>query len=329
MDAYISKIVCKLTKTIVGTFRKELLAVVVAGSAATGEETWINAKMISDVDIFLITKRRNPFLESRVAWLVSKSTRDFDFEVTVGCVRSKDLRKTKDLEHYEAMKSGEVVWGVKDIFQCVPIKSEKDIPRWEGIRLLFNRAMDLTQAFYGRKHSTYTVAKSYLAIGQAYLIFDGRYRSSYSERLDEILKKCDLHIINDFIEKFRKCSQFKMNRLDTIDLSINAARTDLLKALNYFLSVYVGSDKPLCDSINILSKRFYCPSHALEYFLRKLGQKKVTLRSVFREPCFIVWSEAIKLLKENSHDNERMKQISEDWRVMPQFKISSGGQYRD
>ena len=205
-------------------------------SVASGEQTFRQGTIISDTDIFIITKKWNPIFQLRLARLVNKITCDLDFKVTVGIIKIKDLKKNKDLEFYEAMKIGSVLWGNKDVFQNVPIKTEKEIPKWEGIRLLLNRAIDLTEALYGQDDSTYIIAKSYLAIAQAYLILNSRYRTSYKERLMEIQKKCDLTIFDNALEKIKLSTLYKTNQINALSLSKDEAREDFLKALGFFLS---------------------------------------------------------------------------------------------
>jgi hypothetical protein len=260
---------------------------------------------------------------------VDKHVNTIPFDVEVGCIPLTCLKNHKNLELYEARETSKVLWGDKDIFRYVPIRSEKEIPMWEGIRLLFNRAFDLLEALCGKKNPTYSIVKAYLAIGEAYLIFDGRYKCSYRERLDQIQLRCNLHIIDSFVEKFEKCSRFKLNQCNRLGLTFREAKVDLLNAIRFFLSAYTGSNMTLDRKIEILSKRFYHPYHAIVFFMRKLRQKKVILRSLVREPCFIVWSEAIKLLRENSHDIERIKDILEDWHIAPQFVINNGGRICD
>lgn len=324
MDEHSLQHTKELVKHIVDHFGKELVAIAIVGAAARGEETFVGNKMISDVDILLITKKLNPFLEQRVQNFVNQASRDIGFEVEAGFVPLKHLKRDKDLELYEAKESGKVVWGDKKILRQVPIVCAQEIPKWEGIRLLLNRAINLLLALCGKMNSTYAVAKVYLAIGEAYLIFDRRYRSSYKARLDEILANCDLQIIDGFVEKFERCSRFKLNESQGIGLTLEQARVDLLKAISFFLRLFTGQNSPLNENMEVLSKKFYRPSDAAAFAFRKLSKRKIALRALIREPCFLIWIVAIEMLERKSLDVERIEEILEDWHATPQFVLRVG-----
>jgi predicted nucleotidyltransferase len=303
-------------------YAKELLAISLVGAISRGEETWANGKLVSDIDILLITRRTNPFLERKIAEFWKSLTYDVKADLEIGCVSFKNLKKERDLENYEGKVSGKVIWGNKQIFNHVPIQRSEEIPKWEGIRLLLNRVFEQLKALCGKTNMAYAIAKTYLAIGEAYLIFDGRYRCSYRERLDQIRNKCDLHIVNDFAQKFEECSKFKLNGCTEMNLTFGQAREDLLSAIFFFLSAYTGRNAPIDKNIEMVARHFYRPIHGAYFISRKALQKQIALKALFKEPCFIVWKEAIKLLRKDSIQVEQIANVINDWHIAPQVVIS-------
>jgi hypothetical protein len=321
MDKTIAEIIAKVTRSLVVRFGKGFLAISLVGAVARGEETWINGKLAGDVDLLLITKRTNLFAERKIAESVKDLTCDSNFAISVGCIPLKNLKKMKDLETYECKESGKLIWGDKNVFDNIPIKRPEEIPKWEGIRLLLNRVFEQLQASCGEKSKTYAIAKTYLAIGEAYLIFDGRYRCSYKERLDQIRTKCNVGIVENFPEKFEQCSRYKLNKCSEMNLTFDEAREDLLNAISFFLSTYNGSNLSINQNVTKISRHFYSASHSACFFIKKAVQKDIVLKSLLKEPCFIIWEEAIGLLRENSIQIERIKSIVRDWYSTPQVLV--------
>lgn len=250
-----------------------------------------------------------------------KLTYDVKMDFDIGCVSFKNLKRERDLESYEGKVSGKVIWGNKQVFGYIPIKRSEEIPKWEGIRLLLNRVFEQLKALCGKTSKTYAIVKTYLAIGEAYLIFDGRYRCSYKERFGEIRNKCDLHVVRNFVAKFEECSKFKLNECTEMKLTFDEAKKDLLSAIFFFLSAYTGRNAPIDKNMKMVSRHFYHPIHSAYFISRKALQKQIALKPLFKEPCFVVWEEAIKLLREDSIQVEQITSVINDWRIAPQVVI--------
>jgi predicted nucleotidyltransferase len=315
MDKRVARIISNLVELLVDRFGKELVAISLAGAIANGEETWINGKLASDIDLMVITKRNNPFLEKRIADFTNILISDPDYEIAVGCIPLKNLKKLKDLESFECKSSGKVLWGDKRLFDNVPIRRPEEIPKWEGIRLLLNRACELLRASRGETDKIYAIVKTYLAIGAAYLIFAGRYRCSYKERLCQIRNQCDLNFVRNFKQKYEQCSMFKLNQRTELKITFDEARIDLLDSIDFFLTKYTGRNRPINDNLDAISMQFNNPSHRFYFLLRQTLLGKTRIQMLLKEPCFTVWEEAINLLKENSLQLGRIENILQDWRI--------------
>jgi hypothetical protein len=318
MNEYIAKEIKPLVDIIASCYGSRLLAIAVIGAAARGEETWLNGKLVSDVDLALITKRFNPFFPAKLKAVIDSYLGSIPFRIDVGCIPLRNLRNHRSKEYYEARETAHILWGDKYIFRYVAIKRPEEIPQWEGVRLLFNRAFDLLQAFYGGDNPEYCIAKTYLAIGEAYLVFEGRYRCSYRERLEEIRPGCELEAVEHFTDKFERATHFKLGQSSEIALPPNEAKQDLLKALEHFLAIYTQSEGTLEQNIDVLSRKFYHPYHALIYSLTILKKREFRIGALFEEPCFSIWKEIISLLRAPGSPTS-FEDVCERFWQMPQF----------
>jgi predicted nucleotidyltransferase len=318
MNKRVTEIINNVVEQLADRFGKELVAISLVGALANGEETWINGKLASDIDLLLITRRNDPFLVKRIENFTKILITSSDYEIAVGYIPRKNLEKLKDLESFECKSFGKVLWGDRKLFDNVPIRRAEEIPRWEGIRLLLNRACELLRTLCDKTDKTYAIAKAYLAIGATYLIFTRRYRCSYRERLCQIRIQCDLSIVQNFKQKYEQCSMFKLNQCTELGITFNEARVDLLNSIGFFLTKYTGRNKPINDNLDAISKQFNNPSHRFYFFLRQTLLGKTHIQMLLKEPCFTVWEEAINLLKGNSIQLGRIENTVQDWRIAHQ-----------
>ena len=185
------------------------------------------------------------------------------------------FKKNKSLLLYETKKEGCVIYGDPNFLDCISMNSPADIPKWEGVRLLFNRFFELLKAKVFDEDISYPMVKAYLAIGEAYLVFDGRYMTTYRGRLEEVQRK-STYPISKFLEKFVLCSKYKLNLVNSLsDLSYDETMSDLVEVISYFLKFYSATDQAASPQVeltlNTLSKTLYKPTHAAVFFTKKIS----------------------------------------------------------
>lgn len=304
---------------------KNILSVIVTGSMGRGEATKIGNKILSDIDIFVVTRRLSPLFRSYTAEIVDKYQRLLPFIVEVSDMPLRNLKTQKSVALFEAKANGMVLYGDINTLSLISVNGPQDIPEWEGIRLLCNGLVELLESCLETgKPTAYAICKVYLRIGEAYLIFKRKYRPTYIGRLQELIQLDDLTIIPDFDIKFKISSELKLNqRTDCDDLSAQETIRDLLVALNYFLTLYLRTcDISLVDKLTVLSYRFCNWRHSVPYFLSNLRRGKVSVELLIREPCVLLWMEAMALLTKNSLDMQQVIRLISDWKKTPQYILA-------
>ena len=192
-----------------------LRSVLLAGGFGRGEGSVElrdgGPRLINDFDIYIITRRYVPddYLEemaTRCSALIGKGGQAYEeafeerytferfFHVDIRCLVESRLRLLPPSIRYFELRHAAVLWG-DDLRSRLPQIAPADLPRPEGLRLLMNRMTLLIMAFHRRfivdpdsmsederGILAYYVAKGYLAIAEALLLFADDYRPTYTER---------------------------------------------------------------------------------------------------------------------------------------------------
>ena len=81
-----------------------------------------------------------------------------------------------------------MVWGNRQLDSMLPPITANDLPRWEAFRVLANRMFEHLKTASGHAEPLQAASKSYEALAEAALTYEGRYRPSYRERLPELME---------------------------------------------------------------------------------------------------------------------------------------------
>jgi len=187
-------------------FPRGLRAIVLTGSLARGEGTWVHdnrgCSLAGDAE-FLVLFSDGVRLPS--AQLIEGLRRSIelrlhaesvDAHIGLSPVYPTYLRRLRPhIFAYELVQHGKVVWGERHILDLAPRFSPAEIPVEDGFRLLMNRIIELIDVLCTGPHSTapqdsycgavhYRVMKLWLDMATSFLLFQGRYESTYRSRAE-------------------------------------------------------------------------------------------------------------------------------------------------
>ncbi|MGA2239464.1 MAG: hypothetical protein ABSG74_09650 [Candidatus Bathyarchaeia archaeon] len=277
---------------------------------------------MSDVDLQVVARSFNPQLEKMVASIVRRYQESLRVKMSAGVIPFRNYRTQKKLDFYDAKKTGRVIFGDESILDTISMRDPRDIPLWEGLRLLFNRIFGLLENLDDVQALTYDIAKVYLAIGEADLVSHCQYRPTCRERLVKIMDIPELAVLPGFRNKFRVCSEFKLNERNDINgLSLQNAIEEGVLATSHFLTHFLERPVSLKDGIEILSRKFYNPLHAGMYLGKKLLEGKRIRFSPTREPCLVIWKNGIELLQQGVRNKAFADELLDDWKHIPQYVL--------
>lgn len=198
VEEHIHNIVERITKRLVEEIRPKV--VVLSGSLARGEATAYRKdgciNMISDFEIGCVDQL---WLKRwRLRKLAPVLAKAHNIDLTLNFFLPRRFSQSVPtnwalvgspltIDQYELMKAARFIYG-PDPRGDGPDVSSDDIPVWEGIRLLFNRMVELTEAVLLEepvrgKGSLKACNKMLTASGDALLLSAGRYHHLYRERM--------------------------------------------------------------------------------------------------------------------------------------------------
>lgn len=164
--------------------RDDVLALVVCGSAARGEERWIDDELVSDIDLMIVSRSSTARFDRTLKTQAILEGHAAD-NVEGGRIPYATLDYAT-LTNYEARHRGMVAYGDPSVLDRIPMEGPADIPAWEAVRLTANRLFEHLYHRAGIKTADAAVIKSYEAIGESQLVLERRYRPSFRERVAEI-----------------------------------------------------------------------------------------------------------------------------------------------
>ena len=181
-------------------FPDRLRAVVLTGSLARGEGTWLRedarVRLAGDADVFAIFGDCAPLPASERVVQLQRAIEDrlaangIEAHIGLSPVRSDYLRRLQpNIFSYELTTHGKVVWGDTHILKLVPAFTVADIPLDDGFRLLMNRMIELLEAvcevespISNAPAVRYRAMKLWLDMATSYLLFQRRYVPTYRGR---------------------------------------------------------------------------------------------------------------------------------------------------
>lgn len=188
-------------------YKKRLRAVVLTGSVARDEGTFVGAgagrTLLGDAEFFAVFHDGEMLpagcdlrlVETRIQQRLQ--TLGLTASISVGAVHSRYLRAIKpSIFGYELRECGVVVSGDPGVLGVIPRFGVQDIPLEDGWRLLANRLVEQLEGFdelIDRRGSLsaqthYRTIKLYLDMGTSLLLFTGGYAPTYRHRAEALLQ---------------------------------------------------------------------------------------------------------------------------------------------
>jgi hypothetical protein len=198
--SYDIQVAVTISECCATAFLDGLRSVVLTGSLARGEGTWLRdgsrVRLAGDTDVFVIFDDRAPVPPpDRVARLQrtmeDRLTADgIDAHIGLSPVRSDFLRRLQpNIFSYELTTHGKVLWGDEHILKFAPVFTPLDIPLDDGFRLLMNRMIELLESVCevdapatNAPAVRYRAMKLWLDMATSYLLFQRQYVPTYCGR---------------------------------------------------------------------------------------------------------------------------------------------------
>lgn len=239
-------------------------AIVLAGSFARGESSVLEVEgrlqVLGDMEfmVFFSSGADLNALQAELSARAKEIRRELapaaDCEVEFSAVTREYLRKLRpQIFGFELLAHGRTVWGDESLLANAPRFPASRIPKFDAWRMLNNRLLEQLEwadsiAEADRQqllHILYQLAKCYIDLGTAVLLFAGKYESSYAARasaLEALAQETTDHemwFVHPLAERVGECTAFKLApqvamkplgvRLDAGDL--DEVRADICRAL--------------------------------------------------------------------------------------------------
>ena len=290
---------------------RHVLAIIVAGSACRGEEIWRNGHLVSDIDLMMVTRHTNPSLTRSLAAFMARFRSD---GIDGGPTPLPSLQRYRTFAFYEAQSNGIVVWGNYHLDRLLPPMAASDLPRWEAIRVLANRMFEHLKLTCGRKPPEHAVAKSYEALAEASLAWEGRYRPSYRGRLAELAAKPPALLSPAAWSGAIGVLSARLGEGSSIPIpSADTACRHLLAGLRDALGDYLGTDGTVTELLALLGKRECHLKHRAYWAVARPSNAISMLRT---DPTIVLWQKAVAALQSSPTPAEANNLVDE-WDACP------------
>jgi hypothetical protein len=305
----------------VSLFGEQLNAVVLTGSMARGEATFVheNDSWVVPGDAeFMVVLENALTMPSAAALRMARQRIEGD-------LRRRGIRCTVDLSavrpsyfrhlpphifSYELKHCGRVVWGNDRILQMIPEFSVDDLSLEDAWRLLCNRMLELLEcapelSSGGNPPSAklhYRILKLYLDMATSLLVFSRAYAPTFQERteiLDQLANKVVRpeeypFELRSFSDRVAQCTDQKLfpqlERERSVDLSWRTAIQTAHSLWRWELARLTGVKSPLSDR-ELLYKRMS---------MRPIGERVrgwlYVLRALGWHRSYACWPHWIRLL---------------------------------
>jgi len=300
---------------------RHVLGVVVSGSAARGEEIWAGDRLVSDIDLMVLTRRTDP---RRIAAIERVIARHRHAGIDGGQVPVGPLRRYLTLAFYEAHANGVVVAGTLDPHRFVPATEPADLPVWEGVRVLANRLMEHVKLAVGEISAERAVAKSYEALAEAYLVAGKRYRPSYAERLAEFEREPPVSAPAEVCHAIVAVLQNRLGHTAAAAPPADpvVARRHLADGLGRLVSQYTGIEAPADGGLARLARREKHWRHRLYWAARLAAAGRWSEIDLSADPVVRLWQRGLNTGTSSTEDRRRLLR---DWRTCPQPLVTRKG----
>ncbi|VAV85699.1 hypothetical protein MNBD_DELTA01-1782 [hydrothermal vent metagenome] len=182
----------------------KMTALILTGSIARGEGSFMRTRkgrvsLLGDVEFLLVAKdpAQARALAGKVEHIFSDILRGIGIEpdLDVGSVTPEYFKNLKPhIFAVELKVHGKVLVGDRSILALIPDFDAGDIPRWDGLHLLFNRMVEHMKLYEGLlygdardiQRANYMNLKLTLDLGGSLLVFQNNYKPTYRERAELI-----------------------------------------------------------------------------------------------------------------------------------------------
>ncbi|GAA1041753.1 hypothetical protein GCM10009557_66200 [Virgisporangium ochraceum] len=294
---------------------RHVLGVVVSGSAARGEEIWNGDRLVSDIDLMVLTRRTDPRLIAAVGAVVDRHRHT---GVDGGAVPVGPLRRHLTFSFYEARATGVVMAGSVDLDRLVPPIAAADLPPWEGVRVLGNRLLEHVKHSVGAITAERVVAKSYEALAEAHLAVEKRYRPSYSERLAEIERAGPAAAGREVAEAMCAVLRQRLGHAGPPPVDVAVARGHLVDGLGQLIAHCTGVRDGPAAGLARLARRETHWKHRLYWAARLATQRRFREIDLRVDPVLRVW----RLALDGPASTVDADRLLRDWRACPQILVS-------
>lgn len=195
-DTHVAKTIAEL---ILAAFPSGLRAVVLTGSLARGEGTWLNSgsrvRLAGDADFLGVFDDHGPLPPpdgiTRLKRLAEErlASAGVDAHVGLSPVSARYLQRLPpDIYSYELITNGKVIWGDPHTLKLAPAFAASEIPIDDGFRLLMNRMIELLEIVCEHEKLAasvsipYRAMKLWLDMATSYLLFEREYVPTYRGR---------------------------------------------------------------------------------------------------------------------------------------------------
>lgn len=300
---------------------RDVLAVVVVGSAARGEERWADGRLLSDIDVMVVSRSSPARIDRTLA--VERLIADHAADGTEGGRIPVSTLRYATLANYEARHRGVVVSGDPSVLHRVPLAGPRDLPAWEAARLTANRLFEHLKHLAGTITAESAVLKSYEAIGEAQLVLEGRYRPTFGERAAEISRHPLEGPVAGAGRLYAQAEGVRRGTQAGLEASPEQALRDLLLQLEESLRRVSGRVGGLEEQLALLARTERHLSHRAYWMLRGLGRRDRDYRPT-QDPIVRLWRRAAGTLS-GTTERDDPAHLVQLWAQCPQILRSPAG----
>lgn len=294
---------------------RRVSAVVVSGSASRGEDRRADGGRGSDIDVMVITRSRSPLVGRRIAKILSRYA---SCGLEGGQVPVKTLATHATIGNFEAFTGGVVVAGDPKVLHSVVVQRGADIPVWEAVRLLMNRAFEHVKVRAGMSDESCCVAKTYEAIGEAALVLAGRYRPTFADRRRELEAGGVMPIVPMLADKYAATFRIRFDEDPQPIAEIKEAAADLSLALSAAITAYLDRDVSLAKAFDLIGARHRHTQLRVYWAIRRaLADRDLRASYLRRDPCLVVWEDGLRCVHSGCTTAEA-RALVEQWCACPQ-----------
>jgi len=283
VDTYLKEFIGYISNNFL--YRIHIKSIILVGSASRGEAVVYSRKGKiegSDIDILAVTTHTNPFLDKHLNKICKKMFKKSTVEIDVNTLSFSLFKKQKTKFMHDLIHNGKIIYG-ENILTQLNINSTINIPKFEAIRLLFNRNIELLSNIVIDKEIVHKSAfniwanKALIAIVESELIFDNKCTSSIETMKKSELSKSYKQISDVFKYKFYYSKEEQSDNLTYISVS-----TLLINQLDKSLKKYLNNKKDLEDNLPIFLNARHKKMNSILYLFKIFPKRKVPIDCIFR-----------------------------------------------